>query len=50
MIDLGTLEDGFVSIALDINESGQVTGIGRTALGEPYTFLWQNGTMKILTP
>ena len=49
MTDLGTL-GGPLSIALSINDRGQVVGWRQTALGEDYAFTWQDGTMTDLAP
>jgi probable HAF family extracellular repeat protein len=42
--DLGTF-DGNYSYASDLNESGQVVGVTRTADSFSHAFLWDNGTM-----
>ncbi|MGZ4956303.1 MAG: DUF4347 domain-containing protein [Methylobacter sp.] len=48
MIDLGVLPGGSVSIATDINNTGQIIGLANTASGITHSFLWQNGTMTDL--
>jgi CSLREA domain-containing protein len=47
VIDLGTL-GGNSSIAIAINDSGQVTGNSQNVSGEFRAFKWQNGTMQDL--
>jgi probable HAF family extracellular repeat protein len=56
-IDLGTLEDGLQSVALHVNNSGQVLGFATVnTVPEPlsflsgsiHPFLWQNGVMQNL--
>ena len=51
MRDLGTL-GGHRSIAVAINDRGQITGMSETKKGEPYVsaFLWENGKMRLLAP
>ena len=44
IVELGTL-GGSQSFALDINNSGQITGNARTAANVLHTFLWQDGAM-----
>jgi probable HAF family extracellular repeat protein len=44
MQDLGTL-GGTLSRGYDMNDSGQVTGIARTADGERHAFLWDGTAM-----
>ena len=44
VIDLGHLGGGY-SIALDINERGQVVGYSSTESGDLHAFLWQDGEM-----
>ena len=45
--DLGTL-GGTTSMAMAVNESGQVVGESTTATGQPHAFLYQSGTMQDL--
>lgn len=47
IIDLGTL-GGLTSVALGINNLGQVAGGADLANGKRHAFLWQNGTMTDL--
>lgn len=47
MIDLGTL-GGTWSVAIAINNRGQVAGQSETATGEVKFFLWENGVMTDL--
>ncbi len=49
MIDLGTL-GGTWSVAIAINNRGQVAGQSETATGEVKFFLWENGVMTDLGP
>jgi probable HAF family extracellular repeat protein len=49
MIDLGTL-GGETSVAIWINDRGQVLGSSTTASGESHLFLWQKGVMIDLWP
>lgn len=46
-VDLGTL-GGSASIAVAVNDRGQVVGYSRIASEEWRPFLWQNGTMREL--
>lgn len=58
MIDLGTLEGGYESIATSVNSRGQVVGLALNGIPDPDSivglgyqgraFLWQNGAMKNL--
>jgi probable HAF family extracellular repeat protein len=56
IIDLGTLEGGYESLASDINNGGQVVGASQNAIPDPFGYggvqtravLWQNGTMQDL--
>jgi probable HAF family extracellular repeat protein len=63
IIDLGTLEGGYESIAHGVNSAGQVVGLSLTTTPDPLSmlgsfygvgyqqtraFLWQNGTMQDL--
>lgn len=47
IIDLGTL-GGFSSVALAINENGQVVGSADTPEGKRHAYLWENGVMTDL--
>jgi probable HAF family extracellular repeat protein len=47
MTDLGTLGGSF-SVALALNERGQVAGTSRTANGQTHVFLWEKGRMTDL--
>ena len=46
-IDLGTL-GGIFSVAVAVNEQGQVVGTSQTAARESHAFLWENGVMTDL--
>ena len=58
MIDLGTLEGGYESIASSVNSHGQVVGLALNGITDPDSmvglgyqaraFLWQNGAMRDL--
>jgi probable HAF family extracellular repeat protein len=57
MVNLGTLDGGYESLATDVNDAGQVTGFFTNTTPSPYdplfggqvrTFLWQNGVMQDL--
>ena len=56
IVDLGTLEGGYESLANDINKRGQVIGNSQNAIPDPFGYggvqtravLWQNGTMEDL--
>ena len=47
MRDLGTL-GGSTSSGIDINDSGQVTGLAENSLGQGRAFLWDGNAMKDL--
>jgi probable HAF family extracellular repeat protein len=47
MTDLGTL-GGTYSIAVTINDLGQVVGVSYTASHDLHAFLWHSGTMTDL--
>lgn len=49
VIDLGTL-GGPTSLALGLNDGGQVVGSSLTADGQSHAFLWQDGAMRDLVP
>jgi probable HAF family extracellular repeat protein len=46
--DLGTLPGGSVSVGIDINRAGQVTGEAGVAGGDFHAFLYSHGTMQDL--
>lgn len=58
MIDLGTLDGGYESIASSVNSRGQVVGLALNGIADPDSlvglgyqaraFLWQNGAMQDL--
>ncbi len=56
LVDLGTLEGGFESVAFAVNDQGDVAGVAATTVPDPFTplgiqtrtFIWQNGIMKDL--
>lgn len=56
IIDLGTLEGGYESLANDINDRGEVVGNSQNAIPDPFGYggvqtravLWRNGTMQDL--
>jgi len=56
VIDLGTLEGGYESLASDINNRGQVVGASQNAIPDPFGYggvqtraiLWQHGAMQDL--
>jgi probable HAF family extracellular repeat protein len=54
MQDLGTLQGDFASVAIGINEKGEVVGASFAADFSARAFLWENGTMfdlnKLIPP
>jgi probable HAF family extracellular repeat protein len=48
MTDLGTLPGGQSSIAVGINNAGQIVGQSQTATGQFHPVLWENGTITDL--
>lgn len=54
--DLGTLEGGYESVALGVNNGGQVVGVSANLVSDPFSplgtqnriFIWQNGAMQDL--
>jgi probable HAF family extracellular repeat protein len=46
--DLGTLTDGGTSMAVAINERGQIAGISNAADGMPHAVMWDHGTITDL--
>jgi len=43
IVDLGVLPGGGFSQALNVNDRGQIVGLGGTASGEVHAILWDNG-------
>jgi len=48
MQDLGTLPGDVASVAVGMNDRGQVVGLSLDASGNPRAFLWENGVMTDL--
>jgi len=56
ILDLGTLDGGYESVAFTVNTRGQVAGVSQNLVPDPFdpfgtqqrTFLWQNGVMQDL--
>ena len=56
IVDLGTLEGGYESVAFTVNSRGQVAGVSQNLVPDPFdpfgtqqrTFLWENGVMQDL--
>src|SRR5262245_45478325 len=48
MTDLGTLPGGASSVALDINNRGQIVGQATTATGAVHAVMWQRGVVSDL--
>jgi probable HAF family extracellular repeat protein len=48
MKDLGTLPGGAASLAIGINDAGEVVGISLDATFTPHAYLWENGVMTDL--
>ena len=56
IIDLGTLEGGYESVALAANSRGQIVGVSANLVSDPFgplgtenrIFLWQNGVIEDL--
>jgi probable HAF family extracellular repeat protein len=46
--DLGTLTGDVNSVALGINDSGEIVGLSLDANFDPHPYLWQNGVMTAL--
>ena len=49
VIDLGTL-GGPTSLALGLNDGGEIVGSSLTADGQSHAFIWQDGVMRDLAP
>jgi probable HAF family extracellular repeat protein len=48
MQDLGTLTGDANSVAIGLNDAGDVVGVSVDAMFNPHAYLWQNGTMTNL--